>query len=38
MKNLLFIFLIMVMVVEVQAQQRTAAEIIKPEVADNYII
>jgi len=38
MKNLLFIFLIMVMVVEVQAQQRTAAEIIKPEVADNYIM
>ena len=26
------------MVVEVQAQQRTAAEIIKPEVADNYIM
>jgi gliding motility associated protien GldN len=38
MKNLLFIFLIIVMVVEVQAQQRTAAEIIKPEVADNYIM
>jgi gliding motility associated protien GldN len=38
MKNLLFSFLIMVMVVEVQAQQRTAAEIIKPEVADNYIM
>ena len=38
MKNLLFIFLITVIVVEVQAQQRTAAEIIKPEVADNYIM
>jgi gliding motility associated protien GldN len=38
MKNLLFIFLIIVMVVEVQAQQRTAAEIIKPEVEDNYIM
>jgi gliding motility associated protien GldN len=38
MKNLLVIFLIIVMVVEVQAQQRTAAEIIKPEVADNYIM
>ena len=38
MKNLLFSFLIIAMVVEVQAQQRTAAEIIKPEVADNYIM
>jgi|TARA_B110000483_G_scaffold16348_1_gene18206 gliding motility associated protien GldN len=38
MKNLLVIFLITVIVVEVQAQQRTAAEIIKPEVADNYIM
>ena len=38
MKNLLVIFLITFIVVEVQAQQRTAAEIIKPEVADNYIM
>ena len=38
MKNLLFSFLIIAMVVEVQAQQRTAAEIIKPEVQDNYIL
>lgn len=38
MKNLLVFFLITVIVVEVQAQQRTAAEIIKPEVADNYIM
>lgn len=38
MKNLLFSFLIIAMVVEVQAQQRTAAEIIKPEVLDNYIL
>jgi len=38
MKNLLFNFLIIAMVVEVQAQQRTAAEIIKPEVQDNYIL
>ena len=38
MKNLLVVFLITVIVVEVQAQQRTAAEIIKPEVADNYIM
>ena len=38
MKNLLVIFLITVIVVESQAQQRTAAEIIKPEVADNYIM
>ena len=38
MKNLLVIFLITVIVVEVQAQQKTAAEIIKPEVADNYIM
>jgi gliding motility associated protien GldN len=38
MKNLLFSFLIIAMVVEVQAQQRTAAEIIKPEVQENYIL
>ena len=38
MKNLLVSFLIISMVVEVQAQQRTAAEIIKPEVEDNYIM
>ena len=38
MKKLFVICLITVIVVEVQAQQRTAAEIIKPEVADNYIM